>query len=96
MITAEQPVLSKDYEKVLNEIATAGQFRDYEFEATSQENNLDLSYKELDLKLIGGTALPGSESGLDSLARKAATSLLRVVENPPDYSLVTIVFELYR
>lgn len=86
-----QPRFTRDRQEVLTDIAATGQFSEYTFEVSGKANNSGLEAKELDLTLVGGKDLPRSAAGLDSLARRAATILVRAIENREEYSLVTVV-----
>ncbi|KIC92655.1 hypothetical protein [Flavihumibacter solisilvae] len=89
-----QPVFTKDYDEIIQEIGATGEFSSVSFTVRAEKSSSYEPGHELMLTLHEGKILPADDHGLDSLAKDAATILINRVQNKKDYDWISVEFQI--
>ena len=87
------PVFKKDFEHTMFKIGQTCGFKNVSFKVSATQKGNDKPEYEIQLTLINGQNIPGTERGLDSLAKKAAVILKKSIKNIHDYDWIFMVFD---
>lgn len=87
------PIFIEDFNQTIQKIGATGSFSNVTFSYSTKRTNYQKPSHELELKLFNGTDLPGNESGLDSLARNAATIFKHSIQNINEFDWIFVIFD---